>query len=983
MLWEEYKYREVHCVTAKGIQTKWERIASSGISKWMKKYPDAQAYYYTIQKFQHPLSTQGEAHIAPLFFDLDADEGKGLTLEDALNDTKSLCEYFTQGFHVAPIVWFSGNRGFHIIVPSVVFGAEPQRYLTYHYRHLAETIVKRLKVQTWDNRVYSIARMWRVANTKHSKSGLYKVELGISELTSVPAIQNLAIEPRPRLEHDEYEKDSDLAKLLQNSTKEYEERQVVQKLDEESYDFTDKIPACIQLLLDNGLALLGTKNRADMAMAGYCKSRGLSFEDATSFITAWSKGIPDSLTHIHNEQARIAQSISVLRVSYSDTQYHFSCGSIKAAGVQVDCEQCGVKERKALRVELFKYSEAANIGQRIIVEADVVGRDSKDYIVPKSLIGECEFNKEDKNCPTCVMSNFFNAATKTCYKVIAVDAKNPKTVELVDVSADNLRHRVKRLFGVPSRCYAFGYKVEWGNSQVVYLATRVRTDFQIQEQNTRLRAILLQHNILLNRGYELSGYVYSHPRTQAATFIVDRIMPLESSLVTFKLAKEELDALQIFQARDGMSPLEKVMDIHEAFSASFVRIFGRENILLAIDLVFHSARRIPFQERTIKGWLDILIIGDTGQGKSETAERVMSYYNLGTIASGETCSRTGLLYTIHTEAGQEAWVAFGLLCRANGMLVVIDEIHGMPPADFREFTLVRSKGVVDVKRAAYGMAAAETRLISIANPRRGMFMENYGFPCEAIPDVPVFTSQEDIRRFDFAVGVRFGDVSEDEINRDVRGIGIDHPYDPTLCRNLILWGWTRGPEHIHMVDGTEGTILESAKQLGRDYVPDIPLVEAADIRNKITRMATAFAIRTYSTSDGVTVNVRPSHVEAAVATIHGFYKATSLDYWGLSQDKARRFVSPEELEVIAHDFRTTVDAYEKIASWVLRTSQFNMSMLQQGTGVERKIAGKLMTFMLENRLTEHIGTKVKKTVQGRNFFYGLTHDEEKGGVDNF
>jgi hypothetical protein len=237
---------------------------------------------------------------------------------------------------------------------------------------------------------------------------------------------------------------------------------------------------------------------------------------------------------------------------------------------------------------------------------------------------------------------------------------------------------------------------------------------------------------------------------------------------------------------------------------------------------------------------------------------------------------------------EEAWVVFGLLPRCNGHLVVVDEIHGMPSEDFKQFTLVRSLGVVDVKRVAYGTARAETRLISIANAKTGYSLSSYGYPVQAIAEVPAFSSLEDIRRFDYAVGVRAGDVMDDVINTNVNKLGItEHPYSQDLCRKLIMWIWTRTPDQIIIPEETESFCLEMAKQMSSEYVADIPLVESADQRNKLIRLATAFAGRTFNSPDGINLYITPAHVECAYNMLTRLYQSSGLDYYGFSEDKAR------------------------------------------------------------------------------------------------
>ena len=64
------------------------------------------------------------------------------------------------------------------------------------FRHLAGEVAGLLPNGTLDTHVYDRRRLWRLVNSKHADSGLYKVNLTLP-LPTVPRILNLAETPRP------------------------------------------------------------------------------------------------------------------------------------------------------------------------------------------------------------------------------------------------------------------------------------------------------------------------------------------------------------------------------------------------------------------------------------------------------------------------------------------------------------------------------------------------------------------------------------------------------------------------------------------------------------------------------------------------------------------------------------------------------------------------------------------------------------------
>lgn len=966
--------------------TTWKRIDVNSLHDWIKSINTITDIYATIQKYHQPVKEVGELHECPFFVDFDCSDD--VTIEDVLSDARKVVEHFLIGFEVEPHIWFSGNRGFHITVDREYFGAEPSSYLTYVWHTVVSSISSKLELKSTDFRTYTVGRMWRLSGSVHGKSGLYKIPLTVYELMNldIDAIRELAKEPRDIDEEEvELSLNDGLAEVYKNALQSYEADNAKYSSTEDiEYDFGDDHPPCIQLLLKEGLTEISTKNRADMVMAGYCKSKGMSITEAIQFITTWARSIPESLTHVSSPEARASQSVRVVKTAYASDKYHFSCGSVKAlGGIEELCKDCGVHEVKAKAIDLTEYSNSENMGHPIHTEGDVIGKDNRDLICPKSIFGYCIPDVDTKACSSCDMLDFFNTENARSEKRIVFNAKNKDTIELLDASTSYLHHRIKRLFGVADRCRNFKYEVEWGNAQTVYIASRMTDSFKVEDRINRLKAVHLDRNIILNRGYELEGYVWPNPRNLEATFLIQESSALESSLSNFILTDDEVKQLEVFKCSKGQLPIDKVHEIHQEFINNFLYVFGRDDLILAIDMVYHSARWINFQRQRIKGWLDILVLGDTRQGKTDVAKKLMSYYDLGTFAAGETCSRTGLLYTVHTTQGEDAWIAFGLLCRANGMLVIIDEIHGMPSDDFKEFTQCRAEGRVDVKRAAYGVAAAETRLISIANAKPGMQLSSYAYPIQAITEIPAFTALEDVSRFDYCVGVRAGDVSDSVINTDVRDIERIEPiYNRVLCRNLILWIWTRTEDQIHIEPDAETLILDVAQEMSQDYVPDIPLVESADIRHKILRLATAFAGRTFNSPDGINLVVTAEHVKAAYMMLDALYSDKGLNYKGFSEEHARAVIPRSEINKLLESFRMVFPDGQQASRFVLNMTMWQKTHLLSASNFDNRTCGDFITFLLTHRMIEFgYGGRYKKTPFGRKFLQAYLGLEEIGDKD--
>ena len=106
-----------------------------------------------------------------LWFDIDRDD-----LEEAQADTARLCRLVQERYRIEPIIFFSGGKGFHI---GVSVDAPPSRHFNQIARRVAEHIAEGIEI---DPAVYVKVQPFRLPNSRHNKTGLYKRYLTLAEL---------------------------------------------------------------------------------------------------------------------------------------------------------------------------------------------------------------------------------------------------------------------------------------------------------------------------------------------------------------------------------------------------------------------------------------------------------------------------------------------------------------------------------------------------------------------------------------------------------------------------------------------------------------------------------------------------------------------------------------------------------------------------------------------------------------------------------
>ena len=154
-----------------------------------------------------------------LWFDIDNTD-----LEVALIDARQLLiniELIDSTLSEKVLNFFSGSKGFHFGLPAALFGMKPSADLPRIHKRLAKTIAKDVSI---DTAIYEHNRLWRIPNTKNSRSGHYKIPLTFDQLATltIEEIKELAKQPlcKPYLclvEQGEFTPQENLIRLYQQA----------------------------------------------------------------------------------------------------------------------------------------------------------------------------------------------------------------------------------------------------------------------------------------------------------------------------------------------------------------------------------------------------------------------------------------------------------------------------------------------------------------------------------------------------------------------------------------------------------------------------------------------------------------------------------------------------------------------------------------------------------------------------------------------
>lgn len=625
------------------------------------------------------------------------------------------------------------------------------------------------------------------------------------------------------------------------------------------------------------------------------------------------------------------------------------------------------EEVEAKDVHLSDSAAAELYGKRVQIPIMISGKDSTPYIIPKRIKAYCGDNadSEKKACQQCMLCVNAGEMTK---ELKAIDKD---LMKLVKVTEKQQHMAIVDMMGINGRCPLFTITTdEHMNIEEIRMIPKAEASFGFSKDHEYVvrNGYYVGANLKANKRYTMAGYMYPDPQTQYATYLFDKAYPEKDLISDFDVTEDTVEALKIFQPRDGQTVEEKMSEIHNDLERNVTYVWERRDVAVGVDLIYHTALHFYFQNQFVKrGWGELLIIGDSGQAKSTLVERLMAHYRLGEMHSGESSRRTGLVYSI--QQNNKRWfLVWGAFPLNDGGLLTLDELSGISEDDLAVMSDVRSSGIAKSTGVITAETTARTRAIYISNPRNGRPLNTETHGVNAV--LKLFGKTEDVRRLDLAMAVASGDVDPTLVNKSVDDMPeVIHKYDSDICNLRVMWAWSRRPEHIKFDDNATEAILKHATDMGRKYSSKVPVVEAADQRIKIARLAIACASCMFSTDDGHNVIVKKEHVEFVVNFMNRIYCAKSFGYDKLSElDHIQSDASTQNIDSLIKKFLVLpiMDPNDMV-DILYQLPYFSRSTLEDYTGLPKDEMKVLLKFLTNNHLVEKVRGDYRRFPLGTDF----------------
>jgi len=637
------------------------------------------------------------------------------------------------------------------------------------------------------------------------------------------------------------------------------------------------------------------------------------------------------------------------------------------------------KEFDLYKLVSLQESLNANLyNSKIKFYGTIMGKDLSPYIIPVKVKATCKRNADTgkKICDSCPIYNAPVTAEFT------YENNKDLLIQMIKSNDMQLIGYIRQAMKIPAgrQCPGIWHidvldRVNVEEIIVVPELDNALIDERVYVQRT---AYYFGYDIQVNQSHLFKGTTWSDPTSQMGIHLIEDAQSSKDDISKFLMDDDLKNKLKLFQP-EYQSSVEsinkKIKEIHKDLFLNVTKMWKRENILFALDLVYHSVLSFKFMDGMVnKGWLECTIVGDTRCGKTETVKKIVQHYRAGEfVTSGEHTTEAGLLGGLQQTRRGSWHITWGKLVMNNKRAVVLDEADELSKKGIIGLMSgVRSSGIAELVKIQSQRAQAQTRLIFISNPLWGR-MSEHNFGIEVVREI--FKAPQDISRIDFAIGISEEDVDKKLINAVIEE-KVEHKFTSDLCNLSVMFAWSRKPENIFFEKEAIDFILEVSNKMGDDFSSDIPIVIGAEMRIKLARMAVAIACWMYSTDEtGENIIVKQSHVLVVVNFLYTEYCGSVLGYKDFSDQKNRdkTIGNTDDIENRIMD--------KEMCDLLLDMGKIHPSDIEDVFGLTLSEARDLIGYLRKNKLIKRKGTFYVKTPGFIKYLKELKNNMDKKDKD--
>lgn len=568
----------------------------------------------------------------------------------------------------------------------------------------------------------------------------------------------------------------------------------------------------------------------------------------------------------------------------------------------------------------------------IRIQCIVTGKSLTPYHIPKVINVKC-FDDKCKNCDC-----------KDERQLIAL-ATDQNILRFIDITTARFPFVLREVMNL--RCKSFKYDViEMQLVERIFVARPTGKERTRKGGGSR-PAYLVGLSVESNNVYYLDGYTTVDPVGQSVTHVFTAAQKKTNDIESFNLSLDKHSALNAFcmSDTDPNNLFDRLEVIYTNYAHNITKIYERFDLHMCVDLLFRSVISFRFDNEYVhKGWLEAMVVGDPRCGKGYVAEKLINYFGLGEVVSGENCSFSGLVGGLQ-QLNKHWVITWGKIPMNDCGLLVVDESGGMEEDMWGKMSRIRSEGVAEITKIQTEVANARTRLLFLCNPPNKM-ISNYSYGIQCLSEL--VKAPEDIARFDYVLVVAHNEVSGKVINQ--RREPLPKIFDSQLEQDLILWCWSRKPNEVQFTKEAIKLVYEFSMKLEKLYDFSIPLIQVENVRFKIAKIAIAFAARFYSNAEnGRILLVKTVHVQCAYIFFDVIYGKPQSGYKAYSTMKksVQEVVTPEKLNGVEVYFNSWLLQKKELMRYLLVNNAIDNDSLMVHLGCEKTTANECMSRLLK------------------------------------
>jgi len=484
----------------------------------------------------------------------------------------------------------------------------------------------------------------------------------------------------------------------------------------------------------------------------------------------------------------------------------------------------------------------------------VIGVDPENYVIPTKIKCECKI----KNCrKKCILAPKFKKE-----EIIILPIQN--TVDYVNRGARAWREFAKKKF----RCEKVKITpIEYTNVQKIVFqnmaspADKCKFGMYVHKMQ----------RLFPTRKYNLTAMKVVDPNTKMECYLIRDVKRLDRpGKFAPLLRKKELASIQAVA-----NAANSAIELFEFFYKKWLPVLeieGRIDLFGAMILTYCSVDRIPWENKTIRGRLNTICIGDTKIGKTQMVQRFVDVIGMGEYTNGETniIGKT-------QQFGQSKFVTWGAFPNNDRGLLAIGNANRIDPYDIRNIVNACNTESIAFDGIVQGEAKTRTRLIWLATPKNNadiqdFFWKGYGAFQDFIPNA------KGQSQFDLVISAAYSDLDVDLDTNTNTFEKIENFYEINVdnWRTLIKQAWTMAANDICYDDNFKNNLHDAADYIN-DEMGGTPFIVGMTAHEKLLRLSCAFAVLLGSIKGGQLIIVE-KHLNFAIEFLEFCLSKRSMSY---------------------------------------------------------------------------------------------------------